>query len=433
MSQAQSFSIRHTTLNTAALVAVAGAALACGCSSSQEPSLAQTSAPAQQPAAATQRPESASAWANDPFAPPAAGGAFARNDSATPAATPFNLFGEVDQAITGDADRAGGANLTQVSFSVEGSDFDPDVSRDGRTLVFASTQHRATPDIYAKPIDGHVVTQLTNDPADDVMPKISPDGQRIAFASNRSGNWDIYVMPVSGGKAVQITSSPSDDLHPSWSPDGSRLVFCRLGEVSGQWEMWVTEAMNTGVSHFIGYGLFPEWSPVAGTGENGADRILFQKSRERGDRSFGVWAIDYRDGEAGRPTELASSPLAACINPSWSPDGKWVVFATVPAGGGPGNGPTSKPQFADLWMMDVNGAGRVHLTAGKSVNLMPVWSHQQKVVFVSDRGGVDNIWAMDIAGAVQLAAGRSSGPAFAAEPPRSSVSPAPMAIVPEEQ
>src|SRR5262249_28432303 len=162
-------------------------------------------------------------------------------------------------------------------------------------------------------VESRVVTQLTNDPANDVMPRISPDGGRIAFASNRSGNWDIYVMPITGGRAIQLTNGAADDLHPSWSPDGTQLAFSTPGEASGQRDLWVTGVGASGVAKFLGYGLFPEWCPKGGTGTAGADRIAFQKSRERGDRAFGIWTVDYKDGQAGTTTEVASSPIAACI------------------------------------------------------------------------------------------------------------------------
>lgn len=324
-----------------------------------------------------------------------------------PSNAALNLYGEVLASSMagkpGGAWRAGGSNFTQVSFSQEGADFDPSVSRDGKYIVFASTQHRPTSDIYIKNVESRVVTQLTNDPANDVMPRISPDGTRVAFASNRAGNWDIYVMPITGGKAVQVTSTPADDLHPSWSPDGSQLVFCRLGEVSGQWEMWVTDVGNTGVARFIGNGLFPEWCPAPGTGANGADRIAFQKSRERGDRAFGIWTVDYKNGQASNMTEVVSSPVAACINPSWSPDGQWIAFATVPNPSQWASAADARPSSADLWMVDLNGNARIALTFGKAVNLMPTWGPNNRLFFVSDRAGTDNIWAMDTTAAVQLA------------------------------
>ena len=319
-----------------------------------------------------------------------------------------SLYGQVmadamfGRAGGGEA-RGGGSNFAQVSFSQEGSDFDPDVARDGKQIVFSSTQHRTTPDIYIKNVESRVVTQLTTDPDSDLMPKISPDGGRIAFASNRSGNWDIFVMPATGGRAIQITNNDAEDLHPSWSPDGSQLVFCRLGEVSGQWEMWVTDVGNAGVARFIGYGLFPEWCPRPGTGTAGADRIAYQKSRERGDRAFGIWTIDYKDGQAGNLTEVASSPIAACINPGWSPDGDWLAFATVPNPGEWVHSKDGRPPSADLWMADLNGSNRISLTTGKAVNLMPAWGPKNRLYYVSDRGGIDNIWVMDINTVVELA------------------------------
>lgn len=306
-------------------------------------------------------------------------------------------------------------SLSQITFVSEGAAFDPCVSRDGSFVVFAGTQHRATSDIYSKSINGRTVTQLTADPAHDVMPAISPDGKRIAFASNRSGSWDLYVMSAAGGQAVQMTSDAADELHPSWSSDGSRLVFSRLGEVSGRWEMWVTDAPGSGsgagvgTSEFIGYGLFPSWCPVAKTGSDGRDRILFQRSRERGDRSFGVWTIDYKPGDASSPTEIAGSPELAAINPTWSGDGEWIAYATIPtearADASGMNNAQDKPGWSDLWITDVAGMGRVNLTSGRFVNLMPSWGGDGRVYFVSNRGGPENIWSLGTEKAVMAARG----------------------------
>lgn len=308
--------------------------------------------------------------------------------------------------------RGPGGNLTQVTFSLDGADFDPDVSRDGRRIVFASTQHRHTADIYIKDVGSRVVTQLTNDPAHDVMPKISPDGTRVAFASNRSGAWNIYVMPLTGGRAIQITSGTADDLHPSWSPDGRQIVFCRLGEVSGQWELWITEVANNGVARFIGNGLFPQWCPAPGTGARGADKIVFQRSRERGDRSFSIWTLDVKDGQAFNATEIASNPTGACINPTWSPDGQWIAYATVP---NPGEWASrGRPPSADLYLVDLTGSNRASLTSGVGVNLMPTWAGDDRLYFVSNRAGTDNVWSMDTSTVMELArTNNNPGPAYA--------------------
>ncbi len=282
-------------------------------------------------------------------------------------------------------------NLSQLTFAQEGADFDPKLSRDGQWLVFASTQHRPTADIYIKAVGGRTVTQLTSDPASDVMPTLSPDGARIAFASNRTGFWNLYVMSAKGGQAVQLSASNAHELHPSWSPDGKRLAFCRLGQVSGRWELWVMEVARPQTAEFIGYGMFPEWCPVAQTGSNETDKILFQRGRERGDRAFSLWTVDFTPGMAEGYTEVASHKGLAATNASWSPDGKWIVYSTNKPGLTPIGG---KSGPSDLWVASVDGNSRAALTGGRFGNALPTWGPNNRIYFVSNRGGVENVWSI---------------------------------------
>ncbi len=335
-------------------------------------------------------------------------------------------------------------NLSQVTYATEGADFDPCLSHDGTMIVYASTQHRDTADIYVKPTDGRVITQLTNDPANDVMPAISPDGQHIAFASDRTGNWDIYVMPIGGGRAVQVTSDATDEIHPSWSPDGKNLVFCRLGAMSGRWEMWVIDTANQTASNFIGYGLFPSWCPVSGTGATlgagATDKILFQLGRERGERSFAVWTVDYKDGRTGNATEIASSGEAAFINPAWSPDGSKIVYVSVPnASEWNAQARQQRPASAELWMLNTDGSGKINLTGSTAIALMPFWGPKERLYFVANRGTADNIWSIDLEPAIRAASlngtagnsrtavknGKTAKTADAAEAPEKEVADAP--------
>lgn len=309
--------------------------------------------------------------------------------------------------MTRGLDAGHAPSATQITYTFDGADFDPSISPDGSLLVYASTQHRPTPDIYAKRIGSSVITQLTNDPASEAMPVISPDGSRVAFCSDRSGNWDIYVMSISGGHAVQLTSDGAPELHPSWSPDGTRLAYSRFGQTSGRWEMWVVDATNPEIAEFIGYGMFPEWCPTAGTGQEGGDRILFQRSRERGDRAFGLWTLEYNRGRVSNLTQLIASPLAAFINASWSPDGSHIVFATVPTPSQWPDGSGGQPPSSVLWMMPVDGGTRVALTGGDAIDLMPTWAPDNRVYFISNRGGTDNIWSLDLSDAMLAATGKA--------------------------
>jgi Tol biopolymer transport system component len=285
-------------------------------------------------------------------------------------------------------------NVARVSFSDEGADFDPAVSPDGATLVYASTQHRAAADLYVKRVDSRVVTRLTSDPSQDCMPAISPDGTMVAFASDRSGNWDIFVMPISGGKAVQLTSDAEHEIAPSWSPDGGRLVYSRLGSVSQRWEMWVARTDRPDVANFLGAGLFPRFAPQATS--DGVDRVLFQVGRERGRRSFAIWTLDLRDTAATNHTQVVASATDALINPAWSPRGQWIVYAQAPAPT-PEQGASTQLNRSSLWMVSLMGEGTVRLTAGESLALNPTWASDNRLYFVSDRSGVDNIWSLDMA------------------------------------
>lgn len=330
----------------------------------------------------------------DPSGTAVSSGHFVKLGHRRPWTRQMGLYGRLGRHGDNDGQMAwrasplsGPDNVRQITMSGQGADFDPDIDPTGKWLAFASTMHRETADIYLKRADGSAVTQLTSDPANDVMPAFSPDGKRITFASDRAGNWDIYLTDRSGGRPVQLTHSPTDDLHPSFSPDGKWLVYCSYGARSGQWELVVIEVESPATRRFIGYGLFPNWAPRG-------NRILFQRARGRPPHLFSLWTIDLVDGEAMRPTQIAAATDAAVITPDWSPDGEYVVFCAVP---GPNITTGSDPNQADVWVMGADGRGRINLTHNGFFNTQPVWSRDGRIYFASNRGmgGIENIWSLD--------------------------------------
>ncbi|MCZ6834625.1 MAG: hypothetical protein O7G85_02525 [Planctomycetota bacterium] len=304
----------------------------------------------------------------------------------------IGLYGEIYPSTSNRSDPTdGNRNLTQVTFAEEGSCFDPDVDPTGQRLVFASTRHRDTADIYIKSTTGKTITQITTDPAIDLMPTFDSSGKRLAFASNRDGNWNIFITSIEGGRPIQLTSSPADELHPTWSPDGRYVAFCKFGTQSGRWEIWVLNVEKPGTQSFLDYGLFPRWSP-----DVAKNKILFQRSRQRGSRYHSIWTIDFVNGEAMYPTEIASAANAAIINPTWSPDGRRIAFVSIVD---PDEEPGT-PSQSDLWVVNDDGTNRTTLTNGDFANYQPVWAFDGMVYFVSNRSGNENIWA--------VSAGRSS-------------------------
>ena len=290
-----------------------------------------------------------------------------------------DLPGETESGPTPTPER-----LHRVSFSSDGGDFDVAVSPNGERLVFASTSHSATPDLFIKHIDGKTITQITDDPASDMMPSFSPDGRQVAFTSNRAGNWDIWVVPVAGGKPMQLTNSTAQDLHPSWSPDGRHIVYSALSSRSGLWELVLVNVSNPSTPHFLGDGRFPEFSPD-GT------KIAFQRARQRGTRQFSIWTVDFANGQTSRATEIVAAANAAVITPTWSPDGRKLAFATVVNPGAEGD---ASHGAATLWVVNIDGTGKSNLTNDRFTNVQPVWSPDGRIYFVSNRSGSDNIWAL---------------------------------------
>jgi TolB protein len=80
-------------------------------------------------------------------------------------------------------------------------------------------------EIYSVNPDGSGLKRLTNHEAEDQCPSWSPDGKRVAFRSRRNGNSDIFIMNADGSDVRASTTAETDEYHPAWSPDGKELVF----------------------------------------------------------------------------------------------------------------------------------------------------------------------------------------------------------------
>lgn len=113
-------------------------------------------------------------------------------------------------------------------------------------------------DIYAIAPAGGELINLTAHPAQDKWPAWSPDGTRLAFASNRDGDFEIYVLE--GGPIRQLTDDPGLDTWPCWSPDGNRLAF--TSHRDGNYEVYLTDAAGGEPANLSRHAAFdgkPSW------------------------------------------------------------------------------------------------------------------------------------------------------------------------------
>ena len=183
-------------------------------------------------------------------------------------------------------------------------------------------------EIFAMTTKGQRVTNLTNCWADDVAPVWSPNGRRIAFVSLRdtpAGKWglgpgSIYLLdfdPVTGrpGNLFRLTDGTSDDGWPTWSPDGKRIAF--MSDRAGNWDIWVINVDGSGRTRLTTHPAddeHPAWSPDG-------KKIAFT-SKRGGNRD--IWVMN---ADGSNPVNLTNTP-GRDRYPRWSPDGQWIAFNT---------------------------------------------------------------------------------------------------------
>jgi Tol biopolymer transport system component len=232
-------------------------------------------------------------------------------------------------------------------------------SPDGSRIVFQSNRSGQW-DIYVIDSDGSDLRRLTHDAAHDRTPVWSPDGTRIAFQSERDGNREIYVMDADGSNPRNVTNHPGEDSHPKWSGDGLRIVFDSDRDEPGNYEIYEMNADGSDVTRLTHY---PDWDTYASVSPDDGYVLWRRVTAADGRRNSEVFIMG-RDGS--NPINLTGH-AAFDGWPSWSADGARVLFASDRV----------QSRIWHLYAMAADGSSVVRLSAevpGDGYYTQPMWS-----------------------------------------------------------
>jgi len=123
-------------------------------------------------------------------------------------------------------------------------------------------------------LDGSNIQQITDYTGWDTYPDISPDGTKIAFRrriptdmGSHNGNSEVFIANRDGSQAFNLSNYPEHDGWPSWSPDGTKIAFASEREREENWQIYIINIDRTGLTRLTEFDCQgaefakPQWSP----------------------------------------------------------------------------------------------------------------------------------------------------------------------------
>ena len=221
----------------------------------------------------------------------------------------------------------------------------------------------------ARKMDGGDSVQFTTSGGLDATPAFAPDGNSIAYASDKSGTFEIYVRPLAaGGREVQVTRDGGQNVQPSWSPDGSRIAYysAKKGGIC------VMPALGGFPKLVTKFGADPKWSPdgkwIAFRSGGFVSLVPPDIFPPYGSK---LWIVS---AEGGQPRQLTDwkKPDGAHGAPSWSPDSRKLLFSAFSSGD------------IAMWTVDIDG-GRIERLPGARPSIAPHYSPDGKWIYSACR------------------------------------------------
>lgn len=198
----------------------------------------------------------------------------------------------------------------------------PNLSPDGRRLLYTSYHRNGFPDIYSIDLETNRRTTFASFRGTNTGATFSPDGREVAMVLSGSGNAEIFVSDAQGRNLRRLTHTPAVEADPTWSPDGRRLAF--VSDSPGRPQLFTMSASGgpatripTDISRHC---TEPAWNP------RDADVIAFTAAIGR---EFEIALYSFRD----RASRQISRGAGDAIEPAWLNDGRHLIFTRRTANG----------------------------------------------------------------------------------------------------
>ncbi|MDZ7332863.1 MAG: hypothetical protein ONB31_12870 [candidate division KSB1 bacterium] len=277
---------------------------------------------------------------------------------------------------------------------------------------------------------------LTKGDYHNAFPSFCPDNRRIAFQSDRDGNWEIYLMDIESGQTVRLTNHPEQDEMPVFGTKQNVLAFCSTrddsihkGRLDKTRNIYLMNLITGDIARIIDSPA-DDWYPaLVGDG----DKLIFVSERDDSrsvpfhEKLSEIYLCNISDGSLVRLTQNECDDTA----PSVSANGKWILFSSDRSGNFQlyrmdlrGNmvqpvetkfpqGNCGAPRYssdgkmitffveletnADIYMMDQAGTSVTRLTNDPAVDSYPSFSpDKRKIIFHSNRTGKYQIYWIDL-------------------------------------
>ena len=267
-------------------------------------------------------------------------------------------------------DNAGNQDSVTQTYSVAGNQPPGDHGR-----IAFHTNRDGNYEVYTMDSDGSNPINLTNNPAVDEYAAVSPDGTKMVFDTNRNGNFEIYEMSLDGSNPTRLTNNPANDFSAAYSPEGTKIAFETTRD--GNYEIYT---MNSDGSNPINLTNNPAretnvlYSPV-GT------KLAFSTNRD------GFPEVYTMNLDGSNPTNLTNTPCCSEVNIAYSPEGTKIAFSTNRNGN------------FEVYVMNSDGSNPTNLTRNSAADVHPAFSRDGKqIAFSTNRDGNYEVYTMDLDG-----------------------------------